>query len=265
MRIALLALLLLGLAASAAIAVEREGGSLIFTEEYPLGAPVLANPEALSTEYSNVSNFLGQGYANGGATLQGANTITTLVADDITPVGTYGGMDVVQFKFSAVNFNSVAVTFRPRVRFWFADGAGGAPGTYYNLPAPVGYSFNPVTVSAMTVTVFTANISPGQFTMPGSTFWAGITFDDNGGTTGATAAQLDNIGQGIFDPPTTGASADRAFQTQAAGSFFGVNSPAGALFYLGGSPPTNFGWEFTVDVLVPAQQASWGRLKALYR
>jgi hypothetical protein len=36
--------------------------------------------------------------------------------------------------------------------------------------------------------------------LPSGTFWAGITFDDNNGTTGATLVQLDNLGKGVFRP-----------------------------------------------------------------
>ena len=52
-----------------------------------------------------------------------------------------------------------------------------------------------------------------------SAIWAGIAFDNNGGATGATAAQLDNLAQGIFSPPDLGTSADQYFVTTAAGSF----------------------------------------------
>ena len=36
--------------------------------------------------------------------------------------------------------------------------------------------------------------------LPSSSIWAGIAFDNNGGATGATAAQLDSLAQGIFSP-----------------------------------------------------------------
>ena len=72
--------------------------------------------------------------------------------------------------------------------------------------------------------------------------WAGIAFDNNGGTTGATAAQLDNLAQGIFSPPEVGTSADQYFVTTAAGSFASDN-PVGTLANFGGAPPADFGWE----------------------
>ena len=232
------------------------------------GTPETNNRFLLSVEYSNVTSFLGQGFVNGGSALQGTNRITRLVADDILPTGDNAGQDVLELVFSVANFNSVPVTVRARVRFWF-DNAG-APGTYYNVPAAVGFSFNPLTFSPG-VTLVTGTLAPALFTMPqgiaqsAPPFWAGITFDDFNGTTGATAAQMDLIGQGLFDPADVGFSDDVAFQTTAAGSFFTISNPAGATFNFGGDPPANFGWEFVADDATPVANTSWGRIKNLYK
>jgi hypothetical protein len=59
---------------------------------------------------------------------------------------------------------------------------------------------------------------------------------------------LNNLGVGIFDPPTVGSSQDVFFQTSAAGSFAG-NDPAGGFFFFGGSPVANFGWQFSGTVV----------------
>jgi hypothetical protein len=84
--------------------------------------------------------------------------------------------------------------------------------------------------------------------------WAGITFDNTGAT--ATNANLNNLGQGIFDPPTQGSSSDIFWQTSAAGSFVG-NLPAGGAFNFGGTPKANFGWSLTA-VPEPASMAVLG-------
>jgi len=84
--------------------------------------------------------------------------------------------------------------------------------------------------------------------MPGGTFWAGMTFDDNFGATGATLTQLDNLGMALFNSPTAGSSADAFFATTSAGSFTASN-PAGGISHFGGSPPANFGFGFSVDVV----------------
>ena len=264
MRKLLLAALFIVVAVAPARADEVSLGSLQVVEQFPLDSPRVVDPDVLTPDYSNVTNFLGSGFANGGAALQGTNMITRLVADDITPTGVHAGMSITQLKFSIANFNSAAVPARPRIRFWFADGAGGGPGTYYNLPANVGFSFNPLTVNPG-VTIVTGTIGAGLFNMPAGPFWAGLTFDDLNGTTGITAAQLNGLGQGIFNPATIGSSGDLFFVTTAAGSFFAPANPAGALGNLGGNPVASFGWEFSVDVTVPAKDASWGRIKAQYR
>jgi len=264
MRKLLLAALFLVVAVAPVRADEVFLGDLQVVDQFPLDTPKTIGTAVLTPDYSNVTNFLGNGFVNAGSALQGANRITRLVADDITPTGAHAGMSVTQFVFSMANFNATAVTVRPRVRFWFTDGAGGAPGTYYNLPAAVGFSFNALTIGPG-VTLVTGSLAPNLFAMPGVPFWAGITFDDNSGATGITAAQLDLVGQGMFDPPTLGSSNDRFFITQAAGSFFGLANPAGSLSNFGANPVANFGWEFSVDVPVSAKDSSWGRVKAQYR
>lgn len=264
MRRMLLVLSFTALVVAPVRADEINLGNLQVEEHFSMYTPDTFVPAVLVSDYANVTNFLGQGFVNGGAALQGANTITRLVADDCTPTGANAGLSVTQLKFSIANFNGATVTVRPRVRFWFADGVAGAPGTYYNLPASVGFSFNPLAI-APGVTILTGTLGPGLFSMPGVRFWAGLTFDDNNGTTGATAAQMNLMGQGVFDPPTAGTSTDAFFITTAAGSFFAPANPAGTQQNLGGNPLANFGWEFTVDAPVPAQDASWGRIKAQYR
>ncbi len=219
----------------------------------------LAEPNSISLRnqagapYSNIDTFTGTVVTNGGATAG----ITRLFADDLTPAANSGNADVTTFRFTMANLNTTAVAARPRVRFWFADGAAGAPGTYYNLPAAVGFSFNPITINANTVSVVTAIIGAGLFKMPNTRIWAGVTFDNVGTTT--TNAQLNNLGQGVFAAtPVTGSSADEIFATTAAGSFFNVANPAGTVGSLGaGAPYANFGWELVPE---PSSLALLGAL-----
>lgn len=196
--------------------------------------------------YSNVTTFSGSGFPNGGATNQAGNTITRLVADDIQTIAAAFGRTTTQFTFSIANFNSVAVTARPRVRFYDNNGTGGGPGTIL-----AGFSFNPISF-AVGVQNFNA---AAAFTIPlDGSFWAGITFDDNTGATGITPAQLDLLGQGIWNAPTIGSSADTIFITTAAGSFL-ANNPAGGQNNFGGAPVANFGWAFVVSVPEPSTYA----------
>jgi hypothetical protein len=194
---------------------------------------------AQGTLYDNTTNFLGQAFANGNATNVAGNTITNLVADRITFTGGTG-QSILSFTFSVANLNAAAVSARPRVRFWQTDGAGGAPGTLIT-----GFSFNAISFNPG-VALFSANIAAGSLVVPGSgDMWAGITYDDNTGVTGATAAQLNNLGQGIFDPPTIGSSNDSHWISAAAGSNF-VSNPAGTITSspFAANPVANYGWKF---------------------
>lgn len=205
-------------------------------------AAAVTSASAQYISYSNTTTASGIFLPNGGAT----GGITRLVADDITPGPGFGGQQVTSITFSVVNNNAIAHSVRARLRFWFNNGAGGGPGTYYNVPASVGFTFNPFLFPVGEV-LLTGTIAPNSFIMPSTTFWAGITFDNVGSTTGATDADLNNFGMRVYGPPTIGSSADVAFQTTAAGSFFPTSNPAGTLFNFGaGQPAANFGWRFTV-------------------
>lgn len=211
--------------------------------------PTVVNPLAI---YSNVTTFSGSNYANDGTANQAGNEISRLVADDTTFTTLPGVSNVTGFSFSVSNVNGVAVSARPLVRFYRADGASlgaglpNAPGTLI-----VGYNVSPISFPAGTVALYNASaLSPGFPVVAGGTetIWCGITFDNNTGGTGATQAQLNNLGQGIWGPVDLGSSVDIMFQTTAAGSFL-ANNPAGAGANFGGVAIANFGWELTVTTL----------------
>lgn len=226
--------------AGSAIASDISAGDLVAIGHANIGeATSFASDRSNNPYYDNTVNFLGQAFVNGGAANQSGNTITRLVADDLRGIHPFFvGKSVTSMTFSVANLNSTAVSVRARIRFWFADGAGGGPGTYMNS---IGYTFNPFTFNSG-VTLLTGNLGAG-FVLPSTDIWAGITFDDNTGTTGATLAQMNNMGVGLFNPVTIGSSNDTMFQTTAAGSFFTTNNPAGSLFNFGGSPVANAGWK----------------------
>jgi uncharacterized repeat protein (TIGR01451 family) len=183
--------------------------------------------------YSNLGTFRNQSYAAGGATQQFLNTITRMAADDLNLIGT-PPYAINGFRFTVTNLNSVNVSASPLIRFYMADGPGGGPGTLIKA-----ITYNPITFTAGVVgTIKTST----KFVLPSAHIWAGIAFDNNGGATGATGAQLDNLAQGIFSPATRGTSADQYFVTNVAGSFASDN-PAGTIVNFGGAPPADFGWE----------------------
>jgi hypothetical protein len=205
-------------------------------------------PEAVDPNsfYSNVTTLQGFFLANGGSTNLAGNTITRLRADDLTftrgvPVSVTG------IRFAVHNNNAGTVSARARVRFYANN--GGVPG---NILAAV--SFAAFAFGAGTTTL-TANPF-GPFSATTQTIWAGITFDNNGGATGATAAQLDLLGMRVVDPPDRGTSADVSFLTTAAGDF-NVNNPTGTVGNTAGVVD-NLGWEL-LSTPTAAQVSIGGR------
>jgi hypothetical protein len=199
---------------------------------------LIAGSAHATTIYDNLTTFSGGGFANGGATVTAGTDTTKLIADDITVASGFAGAVVNSFTFSVANLGTALVTARPLIRFYSDDGAGGDPGTLL-----ASFNFDPISFGAETVATFSFNAA-SLFTVPLSgTFWAGITFDDNSGTTGATQAQMNELGVGIFGPVSVGSSQDHFFETTSAGDF-ASNNPAGSLLFFGGSPAADFGWSF---------------------
>jgi hypothetical protein len=193
--------------------------------------------------YDNTTNSSTNAFQNGGATDLSGDTITRYVADDITPLTGFAGRSITQFRLSVANLNTAAVTARPRVKFYLPDGTGSAPGTSFAM-----LNFPPATFNASSISlIVSGTLTPGVLVIPSSFsfFWAGVVFDDNNGSTGATQAQLNLLGQGLFNPPTVGSSVDIFFN----GSTAGVpgDMPSGSLQnFQPGGPPANFGWQFQV-------------------
>jgi len=201
--------------------------------------------------YSNLTTFTGFAHSNGGAATDpslATNTLTAMSADDITMNPAFAAYPITSMRWAVGNLNSTAVSARMYTLFWAANGSGGGPGTFLN-----GFVFNPVSLAAGSVTTFSANVPIGILPL---NFWAGLAFDNNSGGTGATVAQLNNLGNGIFNPPTVGSSQDVFFQSTN-NSFLGSN-PSGSFQFFSGNPVANFGWEFTVGVPEPATYALFG-------
>jgi hypothetical protein len=195
-------------------------------------------PLANTPFYTNITNFTGYGYAGGGAASTFAGNTTAMVADDITTAAGSVGGAVNSITFSVANLNSAAVSADVVLSIYNSNGAGGGPGTLLYI-----VEFTPISFG---VGVGLYTYAPGStlFTVPTSgSFYAGEAFTD-GGTTGATTAQLNNMGVGIFNPPTLGSSQDLFFQANSSGSV-DTNNPAGALYNFGGAPVANFGFAFS--------------------
>lgn len=207
--------------------------------------------------YQNIGSNVGgtstyqANFVNGSAD---TTAITRMVADDITFAPGSAGAIVTRFYWTVVNTDATtAINARMRLRFYDSNGTDGGPGTYLT-----GYSYNPATFAANTITTYNSVNAAGLLTVPTSgKIWAAITFDNAGGAT-ATQAQLNSLGQGVFNTPSIGSSSDSFFITTNPGSFLASN-PAGSITNFSGNPVANFGWQFDITpVPEPATLAALG-------
>lgn len=204
--------------------------------------------------YSNVTTGLGFFYPGGSS----AAGVTNVVADEVSFVTQPGVGRVNLVRCTVNNNNGSDVTARVLIRFWNADGVGGNLTTYYAPEStPVGYDVGPLTFTGLNGVILDV---PVDFPVAGGTtvsLFVGIAFDNNGGTTGATDAELNSLGPLLYDPPDVGSS-DNSFwksTAPAAGAYLGVDTPPGGYLWFGGSPVANFGWELVVQNL-PAELTS---------
>jgi len=200
---------------------------------------------AQTIAYANVTNYNGLGFWNSSTQTSGSNVISAFAADDIF-FPAPGSFRLYEIRFSVFNFNAETVTARPILRFFDNNGANGGPGTYLG-----GFDLDAVTVAGGgTTTLFLLDVSNEPPIVVDGSFWAGIAYDNNSGATGATATQLENLGQGLFSPPTLGTSADHFFVSNELGNFAGDN-PSGDFLDFFGLIPADFGWQFSVFNPVP--------------
>jgi len=219
--------------------------SMVIDEENPFSARAVT-PGA---RYSNVTNFLASGFSHGGSTV--AAFRTNMRADDLNMIS---GTNANQVTVSLANFNTGTThrAVRLRVRFWDTTGTAGAPGTYLggfdstaNLACP-----------SSSVCTFTFTLG-SAITLP-QNIWAGVSHDTLGtgisNSFGGTAAlpttttQLNAMGQGLYNPPDVGTSADRLFAAGTSSSGWAVNNPTGSIV---NAPFTtaiaNAGWEIVPE------------------
>lgn len=204
---------------------------------------------AQTVVYSNITNYNDFGFWGSSTQTIGSNIVSAMVADDVF-FATPGAWQLADLHFSVFNGNVENVTARPILRFWDNNGTDGGPGTYLG-----GLVFDPLTFTGgAATTLFNADLTGETPINIDGSFWAGIAFDNNFGATGATAVQLENLGQGLFGPPTIGTSADHFFVSNEFGDFAG-NNPAGGYLDFFGLIPADFGWRFTGIQPVPEPSA----------
>jgi hypothetical protein len=246
-----------------AAAAEQMAVKTRLLKNVPLGSNASVGPASFVGPVA-YSNYFSSGvtYENGGATNMAGNTVTRLLADDITPLASLIGGDVRELRFTAVNIGVTPVFARINFRFWF-DNGGGLPGNYYDVPADVAFAddYN----VAIGVNFLSISIPAGTFKLPAGPMWCGISYDDHDGTLGSTAAQLDKLGQAVSGAAAIGTTNDGGFLTTGAGEFSGVDSPAGAALNPVGGPHFNLALELVVDQATPSAKSTWSRVKQLFR
>ncbi|MEO6075908.1 MAG: hypothetical protein ABIP56_03800 [Dokdonella sp.] len=192
--------------------------------------------------YSNVTTSGTSGIPAAGTTMVGASLITTMVCDDLHFSNTQATARITGVRFSVVNFDANTVSARPSIAFFQNNGAGGGPGT-----AAGGVTFPALTLPTSSAIIVASGTLPNPINVPVVTsnpvLWACQYFDNDGGATGATQAQMDSIGVAFFNPPDLGTSQDLFFGGFGPGS--PASNPAGSIGNFGGppNPASNFGWE----------------------
>jgi hypothetical protein len=194
--------------------------------------------------YSNYTNTTGGTVMVGGIVTATNTRVTKLLADDLQC--TAGGVPMVQYNFTIYNANTTAFTATPLFRF-YADNAN-KPGTFLG-----GFNGAATSFPATTIGTYGALVSP-TWTIPANgKMWVGTAFL----TTTGTAAQRNNFGVALYDPPDVGTSLFPAppgsedYLSTALGAnnanAFSANSPAGTVTsgsYPGG--PRNHAYEIII-------------------
>jgi hypothetical protein len=204
-----------------------------------------ASQESLAgIAYQNTIDATGTGYQFGGAAKVGIDLITTMDINEITlaPCAATGWLTTISF--IANNFNDVPIQARALCTTWLANGPGGGPGT-------ASFEFlMTATLAADSNTVLTLSTG-GDPVPPNSTFWIGISFDNENYAYDTTAAQLDQLGAYAYRPATVGQDGSQAYSAPPGtidDPFDPVLTPIGSAY------GANFGW--TVDYAVP-EPSSW--------
>lgn len=208
-----------------------------------------------NTPFSTFSGF-GFSQDSNGTTVGGTSYIA---ADDIL-MNKPAGSRIDSMTFSVVNFNSDgntatsggSHTFTLQVGLFNNDPT--APGGLApNLASPKVVLEFSATVAAFTVNLFTLDLKPFNVIKKDEVMWAALIYTSAGAAPGTgpnTNGEnfIENMGQGIFGPSTKGFSDDLYWRNRP--GFTG-------LFFFGGNPYANFGWEFR-SVPTPGALALFG-------
>jgi hypothetical protein len=194
--------------------------------------------------YSNiqVANFSGYAYPNMGD--GSSNGYTTLVCDDIAFDGSSTVYNIDKVRFTIFNFNASSRSVRANLRFYTLD-----PNTLAPDVLIAAYTFNPISIAAGNGSIVTGTLGT-PFLVYDQVIWAGISFDNMGGST-ASLAELENFGPGMFGYADVGSSEDIFWQSFGADDFL-YDAPSGDFYnFQPDLEPANFGWELVQDNPIP--------------
>ena len=223
---------------------EITDAKLVLVQSVPMGSwipPRTIDKDAL---YSNITTYE-YPMPNEGATDRSGNIITNMVADSLGFAGGKAPYGIKQVFFTCTNINSVDVTVRVLLRFYGADRGDSAwPGTYI-----AGYTFEAITIPAYNINLYSVNTDPSVLKTNKSAIYAGLIYDNNHGATGATIDQMNQLGQGKFQPIEVGTSTDNIFVTDSAGLYDSAD-PVGRVY---GFMPVqiNPGWQLISATPLP--------------
>lgn len=158
--------------------------------------------------------------------VNGVSPITETLADDATVLSGFAGQPVSVLGVSLYNYNSVPVAFRPRFRFWQANGPGGKPG---GTLGSLGFTTDGTTIAAYLAQETLFSVEGSGMLVPAGRFWTGISFDNAMNRSDmATPGQLNSVGV-MPGSPTTGDSDSDFFRGTVASDQYGVANPLGNL------------------------------------
>ena len=240
----LFAAIVVGLAGTSAQAADSK---LRIVKSLPIGskAQVESVPgvNAVTPFYSDITTFSGSAFAFGGTQTGkaqpggGTGLLTALSCDDLSldPGAPNGSYTLNEVTFSVANLNSVALDAAPTVLF-FDQGTGALID---------GVAFNKLNFDPTSVVLLTGDLSAQPITFPldgngEANIWMCQMYDDDGGSTGATQAQMDNFGAGLCDPPTVGSSPDNIYVSDNPYVPPYGPLPSGSQGNFGGTPVANY-------------------------
>ena len=155
----------------------------------------------------------------------GGSPITKTLAEDVTPLSLYAGRVVTAIGTTFYNYNGIDVAFRPRFRFWEANGPSYGLGTYL---ASTAFTADAVRMAPYSTQEVVFNTAGGDLIVPSTKVWAGIALDNEQNGDGmASVSQLNWMGimPGVV---SRGTSNTDIFRSNTATDLIYTNTPAGS-------------------------------------